>query len=65
VRAAKLEPALHLASGPRIVVHHQTSAEAIDDLLALVAQLKDEFADRAGTHAKAVNGSLYSGMKKA
>jgi len=46
-------------------VHHQTSAEAIDDLLALVAQLKDEFADRAGTHAKAVNGSLYSGMKKA
>lgn len=54
--------------GPRIVVHHQTDPKTIEDLLALVAELKVEFAEQAkayehGKASKGDQGGMYATHK--
>ncbi|KAL0579815.1 hypothetical protein V5O48_002226 [Marasmius crinis-equi] len=44
-RAKQLPDPIHLAASSRLVVHVQTSEEAVDDLLALVAQIAKEKKD--------------------
>lgn len=69
-RAAQLADPIRLGAA-RIVIHHQTSPQAIEDLIDLVRSLRQEFAhlayDRhsvlARPHAKE-GGNLYAGMSK-
>ncbi|KAF9259031.1 hypothetical protein L218DRAFT_981098 [Marasmius fiardii PR-910] len=44
-RASKLQNPLHLSGGPRLVLHIQNSEEAVDDFLALIAQIAKEKKD--------------------
>ncbi|PWN43598.1 hypothetical protein IE81DRAFT_322256 [Ceraceosorus guamensis] len=71
-RAAQLPKPIRLGAA-RIVIHHQTSAKAIEDLIDLVRSLREEFAHRAyeresgsadGAPRAQDGGNLYAAMSK-
>lgn len=60
-RADKLPNPIRLG-GSRIVVHIQTSTEAVDDLLALVRQLAEEKKAAGFVYDHEPNGRLQNGI---